>query len=274
MTEDNRKETLLSADPDCEISLHESSGLELSCCNMSQPCTSPSDTDGVQQQQASRQGYRQLFFDCKLHLVLQQLLSKSKAGRPSKSANPASDGALLETQSDPEAELSDTEVARLMRQHLNILISSQNATKAEVVKAAKILEQRFLQPEITAAHSTKTEEQTSTATPSDWDLRPPASADHGERASLKASQAIREKKGNCPTPRPACTPESPASDTEHNITGLRLSQTQDAQIGCHFSASEGLAESTRFSAPQGEEHSADMGEEPRKKLCRGVFRSA
>ncbi|CDJ52372.1 hypothetical protein, conserved [Eimeria brunetti] len=276
---------------DCCTPPNPSSELGLSCCNLSQGCNSSSDAAAAhqqqqqQQQQVSRQGYRQLFFDCNLHLVLQQLLRKNKTAGPPKDTLPSSDNAASEERNKEEeataaaAELTDTEVARLMRQHLNILVSNQHATEADVVKAAKILEQRFLPRAANApnaANSTKTEEQ-QPDTHSDANMLPSSAAVYRESVKLTASGTDETKASLRQLNRTAYTPDKEGgSDTEHNITGLVLSQTQDPQAmeaDGNPEYLQGAVESPKFNATQDEIYAGGndaRGEYPRKKLCRGV----
>ncbi|OEH75125.1 uncharacterized protein LOC34617972 [Cyclospora cayetanensis] len=126
---------------DCGMSLDGSYGLDLAY-NLSQPCASPSEA--ISQHQASYRGYRKLFFGCKLHLVLQNLLSRSRLPR-SMGAVPTPPP-ISEPQHNAKHEFTDAEVARLMRQHFNILVSSRTASEEEVISAAKLLEQQFGPP--------------------------------------------------------------------------------------------------------------------------------
>lgn len=121
-------------------------GLDLGCSS-SQP--RPSEPGIVDTPQASQREYRKLFFDCNLHLVLPQLLGQ-KCLPDANSTSQHSGNASLGMQGSTKHELTDSMVARLIRQHLNILVASQNASDAEVVAAAKILQQRF-QPRMEAA---------------------------------------------------------------------------------------------------------------------------
>ncbi|CDJ57531.1 hypothetical protein, conserved [Eimeria maxima] len=266
----NREQAPYTAVCDSDISQHASSGLELSC-NISQPGPSNADPTAVHQPQSSRQVYRQLFFDCKLHVVLQKLLSRNRTG------GVAPDDAPPETRDSAELQLTDTEVARLMRQHLNILISSQSATEAEVIKAAKTLEQRFAQPAADASQSRTIDVEIRTDARPDWDSFRPRSSIHAEGGIRRESQADSMRPANCQISETDCTQESQASYLEHNITGLPLSQTQDAPTAEQASNSEspqGLLDSAFFSAVGEEVHyaaPAEGGENPRKKLCRKVL---
>ncbi|CDI76935.1 hypothetical protein, conserved [Eimeria praecox] len=250
------------------IPLDGSSGLEMGC-NTAQPCPSASDTVSAQQPRVSRQGYRQLFFDCNLHLVLQQLLRKSRSRGVSKDPALASDDVPLEPHDDgTEPELTDTEVARLMRQHLNILVANQSATEAEVVEAAKILEERYL-PAANASHATETEEQRQGEQSGSGIHHD--SAVHAAGGKIKPSGAADAGRRSSQTHQTIFSPESQASDIEHNITGLPLSQTQDEQTTEPQRSSacpQDFSGDARFGSFQAEVHFADDCEMPRKKLCR------
>ncbi|KAL8270212.1 hypothetical protein Esti_005887 [Eimeria stiedai] len=120
----------------CNLSLerHHGNGMSL-------PALEPRGASG--RRHVSRRGYKKLFFDCGLHLVLQQLLQRSSLSRTDGTPSPSVSAEAFSTEGNAEDDLTDTDVARLLRRHLNILVGSQEASDAEVVAAARVLEQKF-----------------------------------------------------------------------------------------------------------------------------------
>ncbi|KAL8453465.1 hypothetical protein Emag_001838 [Eimeria magna] len=144
--------------------------------------------------------------------------------------------------------LTDAEVARLLRRHLNILVGSQEASDAEVVAAARVLEQKF-RPLLEAApedisnkrHGTLANQSTKSRSTEDR-LTPQSSSGEGSPSEgpsqeattcwsgafwVEASQVVDD----CKDSREYnLSEESFGQQASGNLAGLALSQTQDSQL--------------------------------------------
>ncbi|KAL8434522.1 hypothetical protein Efla_000038 [Eimeria flavescens] len=203
------------------------------------------------ERQSSGRGYKKLFFDCGLHLVLQQLLRRTPASiSDNKSANSQS-AAATASQANPECELTDAEVARLLRKHLNILVGSQEASDAEVVAAAKLLEQKFrpligAAPQVfqTAIDGAATEQSTETLAeknggPTQDSSRmgnlSGAAVEEGTRSwlggfSVEASQTSDDLANDRGSGQSALEAGHPASPPEESLAGLVFLNSQESQL--------------------------------------------
>lgn len=221
-------------------------GLDLGC-NSSQP--RPPEPGAVHTSLGSQREYRRLFFDCNLHLVLPQLLGQ-KCLSDANSTSQRSQDALLVTQGSTKHELTDSEVARLLRQHLNILVASQSASDAEVIAAAKVLQQQF-QPRMEFSCQEREAELEEAAEGKVADpgarRRVPLSQDScdagdpadaaleevtrswlgcsSEDASQVADKVASPDRGG----RPHTAAMHPSNDMGRNVTGLQTSHAQEFQ---------------------------------------------
>lgn len=230
-----------------DISSQGTCGLDLSCyLSQNLACTPGASGD----RQTPQRDYRKLFYECNLHLVLQQQLRHNT--RPgTNSASQFSPGAPNESQEKTKEEPSDAEVARLLRQHLNILVASQGASDAEVVAAAKVLERQYRPFMEGAAHEPRFDDQeqavvlsaeSGTGSHTLFAQGKCASA-HASRSSskiagrcclggftLEASQAPDGFASESGRDNSAVFPEHPVAGPEPIVTGLMLSQSQEAHM--------------------------------------------
>lgn len=230
-----------------DISSQGTYGLDLSCYSSQNLACRPTASGD---RQNSQREYRKLFFECNLHLVLQQQL-RHNTRSCTRTISQLSGGAPSESQGKTKEEPTDAEVARLLRQHLNILAASQGATDAEVVEAAKVLERQYRPLVAGAAHERKfddkdqaTELSAESGTGSHTlvplgrcDLKDAlrGSSEIAARCCLEgftldASQAPDGFASDGGRGHSAVFPEHPAAGPEPFVTGLMLSQSQEAQM--------------------------------------------
>ncbi|CDJ41096.1 hypothetical protein, conserved [Eimeria tenella] len=212
------------------------------------------------------------------------MLSK-KPFQSSRKSVAVSQVALSSSQDDTTQELTDAEVARLMRQHLNILSTNQGASEAEVVKAAKTLQQRFLPPLAGSLQLPKTGDQgKETLQPGGLEGNKGASKMHANCEGDSAARLSAKDMTLGPSDA-ACiwlrgsrldclgaVVGSPASNVEHGMTGLQLSQSRDphaVEVGettANFQQAS-VDVTTILQCDMNHTSAREDGEQPRKKVC-------
>lgn len=234
----------LQATSDSGICLEGSHGLELWYTSSQPPPCSPGSFG---EQQGSKQGYKKLFFDCNLHVVLHKLLGQCILSGTEASAHPSGD-VLLDTKRETKHELSDAEITRLMRQHLHIFVASQGMSDDEVFAAAKVLEQQLRvasvpyerESENQAVHTLRnSQSQTKGDTPLSHGTSGvgnfPGGALRGRAQSslegfcVEASVALDEFASNSRSGHFSGSAENLSTEIEQNAMGLLISQSREAQ---------------------------------------------